>query len=176
MDDRTNNFGERRIHHEISQFNGCVDDLGRFADVVSTDPSCFCVHLMVKKVFQAASNLKGIMNQWDERYNKAEYHYGVEPHRFLRRVLPLLPKGGKALGLAEGEGRNAVYLAEQGFDVLGVDLSVVGLRKAQMLAHDRGVKLRTQVADLAKLEMGQAVYDVVTAIYAICLLPFAGGF
>lgn len=66
---------------------------------------------------------------WDQRYLGEEYVFGTEPNEFIRRIRPYLPSSGKALDLATGEGRNAVFLAECGLDTEGVDLSAVGLEK-----------------------------------------------
>lgn len=104
-------------------------------------------------------------NPWDQRYAADEYVYGTEPNVFLREVLPQLPKG-RALSLAEGEGRNAVFLAEYGFTVIAVDGSAVGLAKARQLAAARQVSLETQVADLADYVIAPGHYQVVTSIFA----------
>jgi len=74
---------------------------------------------------------------WNERYAGADYFYGTEPNTFLAEHAKLLT--GPVLSLAEGEGRNAVFLASLGLDVLGVDSSEVGLAKAQNLAAAKGV-------------------------------------
>lgn len=108
------------------------------------------------------------MSFWDEKYAVDTYLFGETGNIFLQEVLPLLPKG-KALGLGEGEGRNAVFLAEHGFDVLGVDASAVGLAKAQALATQKGVNIQTQVADLNDYQMATEQYDVVTLFF--CHLP-----
>lgn len=84
---------------------------------------------------------------WDQRYDSDGYIYGTQPNSFLVENAKLL--SGPVLSLAEGEGRNAVFLASLGLDVLGVDGSEVGLAKARALAQSRGVAVRTQVADLA---------------------------
>ena len=73
------------------------------------------------------------------------------------------------LCLAEGEGRNAVFLAERGFQVTGVDGSKVGLEKAKRLARERGVKLETIVADLREYDPGSARWDAIVSIW--CHLP-----
>ncbi len=83
---------------------------------------------------------------WDDRYSGDQFVYGTEPNTFLAEHAHLLR--GPVLSLAEGEGRNAVFLASLGLDVLGVDQSAVGLTKAQALARSRNVAIRTQVADL----------------------------
>ncbi|MFO1449735.1 MAG: class I SAM-dependent methyltransferase [Opitutaceae bacterium] len=101
---------------------------------------------------------------WNKRYEEAGFAYGTEPNDFLREHAHLLE--GPVLSLAEGEGRNGVYLAGLGLDVTGVDSSDVGLNKARTLAQARGVSLRTVVADLATHELGHAGYGSVVAIYA----------
>lgn len=79
-------------------------------------------------------------NRWDDRYDAEEYFYGTEPNDFVARKLAPLP-AGRALFLAEGEGRNAVHAAGLGHDVVAVDSSVVGRRKALALAAARDVNL-----------------------------------
>ena len=103
---------------------------------------------------------------WNERYSKPGYAYGTEPNDFLIEVFKQIPKGGRVLCLAEGEGRNAVFLAEQGYNVTAMDMSEVGLRKAQQLAKDRGVTISTQVADLADYEFGENRWDGIVSIWA----------
>lgn len=85
---------------------------------------------------------------WDERYSEPGFAYGTAPNDFLVSVADRIPQG-KILSLAEGEGRNAVYLALRGFQVTGVDGSEVGLRKARALATERGVRINTIHADLS---------------------------
>ena len=103
---------------------------------------------------------------WNERYNEAEYVFGTEPNNFLRDEFSKIPIGGSVLCLAEGEGRNAVFLAQQGYQVTAMDMSEVGLNKALKLAQDRGVDIITQVADLADYEFGEAKWDGIVAIWA----------
>ena len=105
---------------------------------------------------------------WDVRYSDVEYVYGTEPNTFLVSVVDQIPKG-RVLSLAEGEGRNGVYLAGLGYKVLGVDSSAVGLGKAQRLAEERGVTLETQVADLANFHIKPNSWDAVISIF--CHLP-----
>ncbi len=83
---------------------------------------------------------------WDERYATENFAYGTEPNTFLREHAGLLR--GPVLSLAEGEGRNAVYLASLGLEVLGVDSSAVGLAKARRLAATKGLPVQLQIADL----------------------------
>ena len=105
---------------------------------------------------------------WDERYAEDDYVYGTEPNDFLRAAVANVPRG-RALCLAEGEGRNAVFLAQQGFDVLAVDSSAVGLQKAQRLAEDREVQIETLVADLADYAIEPDSWDLIVSIF--CHLP-----
>lgn len=103
---------------------------------------------------------------WDERYSGAEFAFGTEPNDFLREEFTRIPAGGRVLCLAEGEGRNAVFLAEQGYQVTAMDLSEVGLRKAEQLAKDRGVTITTEVADLAEYQFGEDKWDAIVSIWA----------
>jgi SAM-dependent methyltransferase len=105
---------------------------------------------------------------WDQRYATDEYVYGIEANDFLISVAQQLPVG-RTLCLAEGEGRNGVYLAGLGHAVLAVDSSPVGLSKAQKLADQRGVRLETRVADLAEFAIGENAWDCVVSIF--CHLP-----
>ena len=105
---------------------------------------------------------------WDSRYNNPSFVFGTEPNDFLRDYAHHLPKG-KILSLAEGEGRNAVFLAAQGYDVTGVDSSAVGLEKAQRLAQSRSVRITTITADLAQFKIEPNSWDGVVSIF--CHLP-----
>jgi SAM-dependent methyltransferase len=86
-------------------------------------------------------------NRWDQRYDQERYFYGTEPNHLVARVLPDLPRG-RALFLAEGEGRNAVYAAGLGFRAVAVDSSFVGRRKALELAARVGVDLEYRLDDV----------------------------
>lgn len=85
---------------------------------------------------------------WNDRYRSDAYVYGTAPNRFVRQQAHHLPAGGAVLALGAGEGRNAVYLAEQGFDVTALDYAVEGLRKLRTLAAERGVSIETIRADV----------------------------
>ncbi len=102
--------------------------------------------------------------RWNLKYEGTTYIYGKEPTAFLNEKLSLLKKG-KALVLAMGEGRNAVYLAENGFDVTGVDISAVGIEKCERLAEERGVVVNSVVANLTDYDMGREQYDLITNFY-----------
>lgn len=107
-------------------------------------------------------------DHWDRRYAEPGFAYGTEPNDFLRAMIDRLPVG-RALSLAEGEGRNAVFLATHGFDVAAVDRSRVGLEKAATLASEAGVTIRTVHADLADFAIAPESVEVVIAIW--CHLP-----
>ena len=85
---------------------------------------------------------------WDKRYAAKEYAYGKDPNTFLAEHVAKLPKG-KVLSLAEGEGRNAVFLAAQGYEVTAVDASLVGLDKGRQLAEERAVSVKWIYADFS---------------------------
>lgn len=106
------------------------------------------------------------MNPWDQRYGIDDYFYGTEPNAFLASKRSLVKPGMRALALADGEGRNGVWLAQQGADVLSVDGSAVGLAKARKLAEARGVAITTEQVDLAAWDFGQARFDLVVSIFA----------
>jgi 2-polyprenyl-3-methyl-5-hydroxy-6-metoxy-1,4-benzoquinol methylase len=105
---------------------------------------------------------------WDQRYSRDNYAYGTKPNDFLMEMSDKLPTG-KVLCLAEGEGRNAVWLAEQGHQVTAVDASKVGLQKARKLAKARGVEITTVHADLADYDIGTQQWDAIISIF--CHLP-----
>lgn len=102
---------------------------------------------------------------WDERYERDEYVYGTSPNDFLRSQVSHLPRG-RILCLAEGEGRNAVFLAEQGYTVTADDQSPVGLAKARRLTEQRGVDIETVVADLAAFDVEPEAWDGVVSVFA----------
>lgn len=103
-------------------------------------------------------------SMWNQRYQGDEFAYGTEPNTFLAQNAQIL--AGPVLSLAEGEGRNAVYLASLGLDVLGVDGSEVGLAKAHALAASKGVKIQTEVVDLATYEPPENAFGSVISISA----------
>ena len=103
--------------------------------------------------------------RWETRFGAPGYLFGKEPNAFLKAQKRLLPPSGTALSVADGEGRNGVWLAEQGLDVLAIDYSATGLGKARALAQERGVTLRTEVADLTTWRWPQDAFDVIAAIF-----------
>ena len=108
------------------------------------------------------------MIDWDERYDTEEYVYGTQPNDFLRQNAGQLHPG-RTLCLAEGEGRNATFLARLGHSVTAVDSSSVGLKKAARLAQTQGVQIETVHADLADFEIGTEQWDSIVSIF--CHVP-----
>lgn len=102
---------------------------------------------------------------WDERFDRPDFVYGTDPNAFLAEQAAALPDKGSVLAVADGEGRNGVWLAERGLDVVSFDASTVALAKARDLARRRDVTLQTVHSDLAKWEWEPETYDVVAAIF-----------
>lgn len=103
---------------------------------------------------------------WDERFGQSEYIYGTQPNSFLQASEFHLPPSGRVLCLCEGEGRNAVFLAQQGHQVTGVDVSREGKKKAERLAEEQGVSIEYYLSDLCAFEFGDAQWDAVVSISA----------
>ena len=119
-------------------------------------------------------DVKGLQAFWDERYAGTEFAFGEAPNDCLVEQLaahaPLARAGGSALpmtalALADGEGRNGVWLAEQGYAVTSIDVSPKGLDKATRLAQDRNVFIQTVLADLTAYDFGQQAWSVVASIF-----------
>ena len=103
--------------------------------------------------------------RWQTRFEAPGYIFGTEPNAFLKSQRGLLPPGGKALAIADGEGRNGVWLAEQGLDVRSFDFSPKAVAKARELARQRGVALQMDVADIFTWEWPAAEFDVIAGIF-----------
>ena len=103
--------------------------------------------------------------RWNERYAKPDYHFGTEPNEFLRSQAHRLRPGMKALAVADGEGRNGVWLAEQGLDVHTIDFAPNAIAKARALAAQRGMTLRIEEGDIHAWNWPSEVYDVIVAIF-----------
>jgi SAM-dependent methyltransferase len=101
---------------------------------------------------------------WDQRYQENKPAYGEAANDFLVEQVGLL-RPGTCLCLAEGQGRNAVWIAEQGFAVTAMDQSSVGMAKAAELAAARGVALETAVGDLAEFDLGSGKWDNIVSIF-----------
>ncbi|HEY3267492.1 MAG TPA: class I SAM-dependent methyltransferase [Armatimonadota bacterium] len=105
------------------------------------------------------------MNTWDERFATEDYAYGTEPNEFLVQAADHLPQNGDVLCLAEGEGRNAVWLAKRGYHVTAMDGSRAGLLKAARLAGEANVVVTLQAADLNGYTIAPARWDAIVAIW-----------
>jgi cyclopropane fatty-acyl-phospholipid synthase-like methyltransferase len=108
---------------------------------------------------------KAEFERWQQRFSAPGYHFGTEPNAFLKSQAHRLKKGERALAIADGEGRNGVFLAEQGLDVLSVDFSPLAQDKARKLAAERGVELRIERADIIDWHWPADAFDVVAAIF-----------
>ena len=102
---------------------------------------------------------------WDQRYADAAYAYGTQPNAGLVALEPRLPRGARILVPGDGEGRNSVWLAARGHQVTALDQSAVGLAKAARLAAAQGVRLHTELADLADFVPEPASVDALVLIY-----------
>ena len=102
--------------------------------------------------------------RWDERFGRKEFALGKDPNPFLKKHIHLLPRG-KALDLATGEGRNAVFLAQNGFEVDAVDISEKGLKKVRALAREKGVEINTVLVDLDQYQIEKERYDLIANFY-----------
>lgn len=111
------------------------------------------------------------MIPWDERYGKDSYFYGTEPNDFLRERHAAIAANGMVLSLGEGEGRNAVFLAERGYRVVALDQSSKGLEKARRMAANKHVEIDTIVADLDVYQIEPQSWDGIVSIW--CHLPSA---
>ncbi len=109
--------------------------------------------------------------RWEKRFAAGEYVFGEAPNAFLARQKDRLPKAGRALAVSDGEGRNGVWLAEQGLDVVSMDFSPKAQEKAQALAGRRGVKIQTELADIFTYAWPEAAYDVIAVIFIQYMNP-----
>jgi cyclopropane fatty-acyl-phospholipid synthase-like methyltransferase len=102
---------------------------------------------------------------WNERYSGADYFYGTQANEFLISVSDMIPKGSKVLCIAEGEGRNAVFLASHSSHVTAVDASSEGKKKALALASKMGVEIDYQLSDLESFDFGEEKWDAIVSIF-----------
>ena len=108
--------------------------------------------------------MKSDRRRWDKRFGKKQFALGKKPNSFLKKHIHLLPRG-RALDIATGEGRNAVFLAQHGFEVDAVDISERGLRKARQLAREKGVKINTFAVDLDRFQIEKERYNLIANFY-----------
>ena len=105
---------------------------------------------------------------WNERYQTKDYLFGVEPNDFIRAVTPPAHQNAKAFAPADGEGRNGVFLAKQGYHVTSVDVSNLAVDKAQSLAAKHSVSINSHVGDIFEFPCPDNHYDIVV----ICFMHF----
>jgi len=103
--------------------------------------------------------------RWEGRFGGSDYAFGKEPNYFLASCKPMLPHAGKVLAVADGEGRNGVWLAEQGLDVMSIDFSPSAQRKGRALAKERAVTVSFVQADVHVFDYPEAAFDVVAEIF-----------
>jgi cyclopropane fatty-acyl-phospholipid synthase-like methyltransferase len=108
--------------------------------------------------------------RWESRFRDPDYLFGTAPNAFLARQRERLPPSGRALAVADGEGRNGVWLAEQGLDVLSIDFSPSAQAKARALARARNVSLTTELVDVNTWDWPQGGFSVIAVIFT----QFAG--
>jgi cyclopropane fatty-acyl-phospholipid synthase-like methyltransferase len=111
------------------------------------------------------------LERWEARFRAPGYAFGKEPNAFLKAQSHLLRGPHTALSVADGEGRNGVWLAEQGLDVHAIDFSQAALEKSRAFAAERGVRLRTEVADITNWRWPTNAYDVIAAIFIQVVIP-----
>lgn len=103
--------------------------------------------------------------RWQTRFSVPDYIFGTEPNAFLAAQRAHLPASGRALAVADGEGRNGVWLAEAGLDVVSLDFSPAAQEKARALARTRGVSITTVLADAIAWDYPEHAFDVVAVIF-----------
>ena len=113
----------------------------------------------------------GELARWNERFTEAGYHFGTEPNKFLASQAARLKPGASALCVADGEGRNGVWLAQQGLAVTSFDFSSVAVTKARELARERGVEIDCRRCELADWDWDTARYDVIVGIFVQFATP-----
>lgn len=101
---------------------------------------------------------------WEKRYNEPDYAYGKEPNVFFKQQLDTLTPG-KILLPAEGEGRNAVYAAQMGWEVYAYDFSINAYKKACALAKEKNVEIKYQIASLSEVDYKKNFFDAIALIY-----------
>jgi len=122
------------------------------------------------KRFELLSGVKKVKDKqtfWNKAYGKKKYIYGKAASNFLSQNFLYLPKGGTILDMGMGEGRNAVFLAQNGFKVMGVDISKIAVKKAQLLAREKKVQIKTITASLNKYDFKENSFDGIIIFYYV---------
>lgn len=105
--------------------------------------------------------------QWDEKYSRPTFIYGKSPAQFLAENYHYIPYEGSVLDMGMGEGRNAVFLAQKGYKVTGIDISSVAVKKSYLLAQEFGVKIKGVVASLSDYKIPPASFDAIVCFYYV---------
>ena len=105
------------------------------------------------------------LNFWDHKYDMPDYKYGKQPNRFILEQAERLSSNSQILLPGDGEGRNSVWLAQQGHQVTALDSSALGLDKTRRLAIEKGVQLKIILADLASWTPDPASFDALVLTY-----------
>ncbi|HXH73802.1 MAG TPA: class I SAM-dependent methyltransferase [Bacteriovoracaceae bacterium] len=120
--------------------------------------------------FQHLSGIKVSQDsktQWDQRYSRPTFIYGKSPAEFLAENYHYIPYEANVLDMGMGEGRNAVFLAQKGYKVTGIDISSVAVKKAHLLAQEFGVKFKGVVASLKDYKIHPQSYDAIICFYYV---------
>jgi SAM-dependent methyltransferase len=104
-------------------------------------------------------------DRWEARFAVPDYAFGKEPNYFLKSCRSLLPRSGRTLAVADGEGRNGIWLAEQGLDVVSIDFSPSAQKKARALAAERQVAVTFIQTDVHAWAYPRSAFDVVVEIF-----------
>jgi len=118
--------------------------------------------------FQHLSGLKSSKDsklEWDQRYARSQFIYGKSPVQFLAENYHYIPFEASVLDMGMGEGRNAVFLAQKGYKVTGVDISSVAVKKANLLARELGVQIKGIVASLKEYNIPKESFDAIICFY-----------
>lgn len=118
--------------------------------------------------FQQLSGIKVSQDskaQWDQRYARPTFIFGKSAAQFLAENYQYIPYEGSVLDMGMGEGRNAVFLAQKGYKVTGVDLSSVAVKKSYLLAQEFGVKIKGVVASLKDYKISPGSFDAIICFY-----------
>lgn len=128
----------------------------------------------VRKPIEASrlEQLSGVRSQdqkkiWDKKFSSRNYVYGKAPAKFLSENYSYIPFGASVLDMGMGEGRNAVFLAQKGYKVTGIDISSVAVQKALALSKEFGVQINTIVASLNKYKIQEGAFDAIVCFYYV---------
>ena len=108
-----------------------------------------------------------LKSHWDKAYSKQEFIYGKKPAKFLASNFHVIPSKGRVLDVGMGEGRNGVFLASKGFEVVGIDISSIAVKKAEILAKENQTKITAIVADVNEYHFPEKSFDAILSFYYV---------